>query len=44
MEISQQIAGIDLPQILENEGVELHRSGGNGYQFLCPFHDDRHPV
>ena len=40
--ISEKISSIDLPAILESEGIELIRSG-NGFQFMCCFYDDRHP-
>jgi DNA primase len=41
-ELSEKISTVDLPMIMESEGIELHRSG-NGYQFKCCFHNDRHP-
>ena len=39
---SEKIAEIDLPGILEGEGIQLRRTGKN-WQFCCPFHNDRHP-
>lgn len=38
----EKIAEIDLPMIMENEGIKLHRSGNN-LRFCCPFHDDTTP-
>lgn len=40
--ISEKIAAIDLPAIIQSEGIELNRRGA-GYQGLCPFHDDNNP-
>lgn len=39
---AEKIAAIDLLEIMKNEDVELHQRG-NGYQFKCCFHEDRHP-
>jgi len=42
MILQEKISSIDLPAILESDGIELIRSG-NRFQFKCCFHDDQHP-
>ncbi len=36
------LAAINLPSLVQREGIELQRSG-QGYKGLCPFHDERTP-
>lgn len=42
MILKEIISRLDLPMIMQNEGIHLRRSG-NGYQFKCCFHPDKHP-
>jgi hypothetical protein len=42
MTLTDQIKNIDLPALLEADGIKLHPQG-NKYIGLCPFHDDHNP-